>query len=246
MNSNDLIEAFVARLSKKKGYSGLRVDSWPDQSNRTFPEIDAIAGPFAIEHTSVDRLPNQRRDTDWFAQIAKPLRAEFRHTLPFRLCVHVEYGSIKIGQDWRAITRQLREWILDDAPQLPDGNHVVNHPQIPFLLHVTKLSQRRPTFLLGRLIPKDDCFAARIKTQLDRKAEKLARYHGSKITILLVENDDIALTDTTLMLQVIREAYPGGPPTGVHQIWYADTSIPEDTTFTRFLARANSVAISAS
>lgn len=30
------------------------------------------------------------------------------------------------------------------------------------------------------------------------------------------------------MLDAIRRAYPNGPPTGVDQVWYADTSIASD------------------
>jgi hypothetical protein len=54
----EVIEALVAFL-RARGHPGLRIDSWPERTNHESPEIDAIAGAFAIEHTSVDTLPNQ-------------------------------------------------------------------------------------------------------------------------------------------------------------------------------------------
>lgn len=51
----------------------------------TTADIDAIAGPFAIERTSIDTLENQRRHSSWFGGVAQPLEDEFRDRLPFRL-----------------------------------------------------------------------------------------------------------------------------------------------------------------
>jgi hypothetical protein len=39
------------------------VDRWPDREDRTKLEIDAVAGPFAIEHTQIDSFPGQSEDT---------------------------------------------------------------------------------------------------------------------------------------------------------------------------------------
>jgi hypothetical protein len=231
MDPGQLIQAFVARLSEMRGLPSLRVDHWPDQNDSTAPEIDAIAAHFAIEHTSVDTLPDQRRDTVWFGEIAEPIRAELSATLPYRLYVHIEYGSIKASHRRKMIAQELREWILSESPQLREGYQLVSCPGIPFPLHVNKRSDRRPLLILGRLLPKDEGLEARIRTLLAKKASKLAKYQQTKTTILLVENHDIVLTDTPFMIDAIHKAFPDGPPTGVHEIWYADTSIPEDLTF---------------
>ncbi len=78
-----------------------------------------------------------------------------------------------------------------------------------------------------------------LRDAFERKAAKLAQYEAvGKTTILLVENDDIALMNAWKMLEAIQAAYPSGPPAGVRQIWYADTSIPnqiEVRDFTREL-----------
>jgi len=56
-----VIQAFAAHLAKN-GHRGLKVDRWPDR-DKTTPaneRIDAVAGDFAIEHTSVDALNDKR------------------------------------------------------------------------------------------------------------------------------------------------------------------------------------------
>jgi hypothetical protein len=44
MQDRNIVETFVAHL-RDHAYSGLQVDCWPDDENRDFPNIDAIAGP---------------------------------------------------------------------------------------------------------------------------------------------------------------------------------------------------------
>lgn len=89
-----------------------------------------------------------------------------------------------------------------------------------------KSSEQLPGVFFGRFQPDDDTLPVRIKAAFDRKAEKLARYHKPGVTtILLVEIADIALMNEWKMLEAIQTAFPNGPPPGVDQIWYADTSI---------------------
>ena len=60
---------------------------------------------------------------------------------------------------------------------------------------------------------------------------------SSKLTVLLVENSDIALMDNRMLRNVTREAYPDGLPQGVDQTWFADTSVPEVAQFHDFTSR---------
>ncbi len=71
--------------------------------------------------------------------------------------------------------------------------------------------------------------------QFKRKAAKLSKYHDrGLITILLVESEDLALMDESMMFDSIRAAYPAGLPDGVNKIWFADTSIPSEIEFVDF------------
>lgn len=81
MDDRDVIKAFVEYL-RANGFPLLKTDCWPEDKNPNIPDIDAVAGQFAIEHTSLDTLPNQRRDADWFTQVVGGLNSEVK-AIPF-------------------------------------------------------------------------------------------------------------------------------------------------------------------
>lgn len=232
LTDKEIIRLFVKYLSEQ-GNLGIKVDSWPDEEQRRSSEIDVIAGPFAIEHTSIDTIPNQRRDAVYFVQVVKSLEDEFRCKLQFRLVLTFPYEGIQAGQDWSEITIALRNWVLDEAPKFSIGSHVVNNvPEIPFEFYIDKRNSNRTGLLFGRFAPNDKTLPDRLRVQLDRKIEKLSPYKGqNRTTILLVESDDIALMNDGIMWDGLRSAYPDGLPKGLDQIWFADTSIPEEILF---------------
>ena len=138
MKDFEVIEAFVAFL-RTRGYLGLCIDSWPEKTNHKRPEIDALAGAFAIEHTSVDTLPNRRRNADWFTQAIGGLETELAKPPTCRLSIAVESYAVCRSQDWRAIRQTLKAWITGTVLHLADGHHAVKDiPGVPFRLHVTK------------------------------------------------------------------------------------------------------------
>jgi len=233
MKDRDVIDAFVFFL-RRFGHIGLKIHRRPDEENRDSADIDAIADPFAIEHTSIDTLPNQRRDSDWFMQAAAGLEQELPQKPSFRLNIILEYDAIAKGQDWVKIRQALRSWIIHDAPLLDDGRHVLNCiPGLPIRLYVKKASDRPPGVFFSRFEPHDDTLPVRIYGLFERKAKKLSKYKSDGLTtILLVESDDIALMNEIKLLDGIQKAYPKKAPTGVDKIWYADTTIPSQLEFT--------------
>jgi hypothetical protein len=233
LTDKELINLFVEYLAQN-GRPGITVNAWPDKRNRQSSDIDAIAGPFAIEHSSVDTIPNQRRDSAWFVKVVNELEDEFGATLPFRLGLTFPYEAIRVGQDWSKITAALRVWVLNEAPKLVNGLHIVHGvPGIPFEFHVMKRSSERSGLLFGRFTPNDQTFPNRLREQLDQKVDKLSRYKDAgKTTILLVESDDIALMNDGIMWGGLSSAYPDGMPQGLDEFWFADTSIPEEIIFT--------------
>ena len=237
-----VIDRFVAHL-RKNGHPGLQVDRWPDKENRDSPDIDAIAGPFAIEHTRIDTLPNQSRNNNRFGKVTDGLEEELSSQLPFRLKITLEYSAVTTKQDWKAIKQALKNWIIRDSLSLADGHYVLDKvPDIPFPLDVVKDSDMPPKLVFYRFPPNDNTLPSRIKAQGDRKAKKLAEYKSlGKMTVLLIESNDIAFMHSSIMLQEIRKAYSNRLPLGVDKIWYADTAdvreIPfedEDITFSDF------------
>ena len=240
MKDYDVIDAFIEYL-REHGYPALKICGHPDEKNRTSSDIDAIAGSFAIEHTSIDTLPNQRRNNEWFMKVVEGLEEEFSTQLSFRPSISFYDGSIAKGQDWKKICQGFKNWINEekDNPRLADGSHWINNvPGIPFPFHVIKEHDSAQGVRFSRFPPEDTDLPNRVRKLFDRKAKKLEKYQNlGKTTVLLVESNDIALMDVQgqILLEAIREAYPFGLPVGVDKIWYVDTAdLPDWITFKDF------------
>ena len=240
MKDYDVIAAFIEHL-RKHGHPELKICRHPDQENRSSSDIDAIAGPFAIEHTSIDTLPNQRRNNDWFNQVIGGLEQEFESQLSFRMSIMFPYEAAIKGKvrNRIAIRKALKSWILEKSPHLEFGKHELNNiPGIPFHLTIDKRTSHIPGVAFWRSKPDDNTFSYRVKELLDRKAKKLKKYRDlGKTTVLLIESNDIALMDIhgRKILSAIRLAYPSGLPIGVDKIWYVDTAeLPDRIRFKDF------------
>lgn len=247
LNDEAVVAAFVAHL-RENGHPGLSVESRPDVENRKSSDIDAIAGAYAIEHTSVDTIENQRRDGTWFSHVAESLEVQFKDVLPFRLRLVFPYEGIAKGQDWNAIRFTLAAWVSKEAPRYSDGSHQITAPGIPFEFHAIKDSKERPGLIFVRIAPNDTTLASRLYSQLSRKAAKLQPYKAKGMTtLLLVDSGDIALMSYEKLLKAIQLAFSGGMPAGVDQLWYVDTSIEPELEFwdlTSALARTSGHSLS--
>ena len=238
----EIIVAFIDYLGTLNSRSNLSVDRWPDKENRTEPEIDAIAGNFAIEHTSIDSVADQRKLNDWYLQVVEGLDQVIKDHVDCGFTITLQYLAIGKGMDWSSIRVDIRRWIANCAPALGNGNHEITLPtstpiEFPIVMHVWKESAP-PIVGFARFEPEDNTLPSRIRKLLDRKAEKLKLYQGTSFTtMILLENDDIALMNEDKMLAALREAYRDGLPQGVNQIWFADTSISDKPQFHDFTAK---------
>lgn len=236
------VASFVRYLGRCRGNPGLVVDRWPDKANRTAPEIDAVAGDFAIEHTSIDSVADQRERDASFLRVVGGLEPLIEEHVGCGFIVALEFDAIGKGMDWSRARASLKKWIEEEAPLLQDGIHTVSLPtsastEVPIVMHIRKGPVPRSTGFL-RFEPKDGSLSTRIRALVDRKAKKLSKYQGpSCTTVLLIENDDIALMNEGKMLEGIQEAYPEGCPPGVDEIWFADTSVPDNPRFYDFTTR---------
>ena len=68
LSDNKVVECFVSHFGKVNRLN-LKIDSIPDEENRRTSDIDAIAGKYAIEHTSIDAIQNQRKDSSHYLQV---------------------------------------------------------------------------------------------------------------------------------------------------------------------------------
>jgi hypothetical protein len=225
MEDREVISAFVDHL-RNSVRPDLKITRWPEDENRSAPDIDAIAGPYAIEHTSIDTLPNQRRDSDWFKKAVGRIENELSKKMSFRLNIGIDYRAVTKGQDWNAIYLAMKYWIENKSLDLKDGFHVIRGIlQIPFDLQVKKASHRPPGLFFKRIVQEDNTLPELINKQIDRKISKMVKYCKEGLTtVLLIETNDIALMNTALMIDAIGNAYPDGLPLTVSQVWYADTT----------------------
>ena len=210
MNDRDVVTAFVCHLSNH-GHPGLKVERWPEDQNRRSKDVDAIAGPFAIEHTSIDSVPNQRRDDNWYMRVIGGLTQELSGSVDFRLSIILKYTAVEKGQNWAALRADLRSWVVDNASRLNYGSCELDLPTNPSLrVRVIKSRLGRHGVYFRRFeAPPETPFSERIKGILDGKGAKLAKYQGpGTTTVLLVENGDIAQMSDGKMLDGIRKAYP--------------------------------------
>ena len=168
-----VIESFVTHL-RNLGYPCSNVERWPDEENRDSKDIDAITGKFAIEHTSIDAIPNQRRDSAWFLRVVGGLESEITCPLPFRLGITLKNDAIGTEQDWNSIRAALKRWISNDAGFLPEGlSRFESLPGIPFPLVVNKSGRHCPGVVFGRFAPNDSTLSERVKTAIENKSGKL-------------------------------------------------------------------------
>ena len=231
MKDYEVIDAFIKYL-REHGHPELTISCRPEKENDTKIDamIDAIAGPLAIEHTSIDISPDQRRNSDLFNRAVGGLHKEFSGQLSFHLTINFYDGSIERGRNCKKIRQAFKNWIREekDNPHLTEGVHWIhNVPGIPFRFQVIKEYDSAPGVSFGRLLSDRTNLPDRIKELLNRKAEKLKPYQDSgKTTVLLIESYSIALTDIQgrVILDAIRDAYPISLPVGVDQIWYVDTA----------------------
>ena len=222
-----IIRAFVAHLAEAE-HPGLEVERWPDRERGidASEAIDAIAGPYAIEHTTIHALDDSRKRSAWFMAAAADLENELRGVLPFRLRIQIPYRAIDTGQDWKASKEALRTWILNDAQQLPNGFRSVTIPDVPFAFEIEK-SGEHPGIIFSRVVKEtDDVLIDTIGEKVPEKARKLAPYQSRGFTtVLLLETDDLAMMNHIRTTEALDTNFEGGSVPGVDRIWYADTTL---------------------
>jgi hypothetical protein len=225
MKDYEVVGAFIAYL-RDNGYPGLKIDKLPEDDTNvpTNMRIDAIAGPFAIEHTLIPTFQNQKAQEVWFSEAMANLDSELPKP-PYELVICSEkYDPVKKGQKRAAIRNAMKSWITQEAPRLADGEYDFDSlPGIPFGLRVEKSSDGSPGIYFMRRLPENnDSLPLRIYEHLTskEKIEKLVPYKKDGLTtVLLIEGN---LTRNK-MLRVIKLAFPDGLHPDLDELWYVST-----------------------
>lgn len=201
------------------------VDRWPEDGG-TQNEIDGIVGPYAIQHTSLDALPYGREANHQFKQVIGDLEAELTGKLGFPLVIWWGWAAIKKGQKYPKVGAALRRWIVEDAPNLSKGFHLIDDaPEVPFAFQVYKdgaITYDGVRFV--RIDPNDTTFGMRLRDQVSGarhdKLTVLRRYQldGYK-GLLLLESADIALISGQMIIDGLEAAFPTRPPE-IDEAWF--------------------------
>jgi hypothetical protein len=167
------------------------------------------------------------------AQLIDDLEATVVTHQPMQVFLH--YDAVQPGQDWPAIKEILKRWLETEGQRLPEKlTRRAQIPGVPFPVDVLKRAGWKdpPRIYVARYVPPNEgSLPARIQDLCDRKVAKLSRWSPSKTTVLLLENDDIALMNEIILTDAMLKAYPGGRPTGVDEFWYVSTAIQPQLLF---------------
>jgi hypothetical protein len=235
VSQDDLIESFVSHV-RATYFPGLQITDWPDKRNRTAPDVDALAESsnqrVAIEHTSIDSLPDQRQDNARFLEVLGNLEEELKGRFPLHVCVAIDFGAVPTGVEWSVIRHKLADWLLTNSTTFSSEHTEYQIPGIPFVVEVWTRPGGPPGLFTARRAPANDNFSTRLVPQLNEKVDKLENYkRKGYFTILLVESSDIALMSRGKLARAIEAAYSSGTFTCPDSIWYADTAISGSLEF---------------
>lgn len=242
MDQDVVIKDFIEALGSIRKVE-LQVTSWPDKNNSSSADIDALVEvpgiKIALEHTSIDTLPDQRLDSARFVRLNTELMNQLDGKFSDRVIVAIPFYALQPGQDWSAIRETLENWLLATVPTLQHGSSNHNVPGLPFKIYIEKRDSDDPRFILCRTAHDDNTLPARMQDLVERKARKLLPYaHDGYDTFLLIESGDIALMDTELMVSAVEAALERNSNVVPDEVWYADTSIPAELEYWCVWAKA--------
>lgn len=215
-NQKAKVKALVDYLSEKLNVTS-RFHSIPDELERRQKAVDGLylIGNImvAIEHTTLDSVPNQRRQDARFRTLSERLKAELSGKLPsigaFVLCIGD--GEIPTGQDWNDLRNRIAIWCIEKAPSLKllkDRSSSVREQPVgvPLELALSLSPFGNGELRIARFTPSqlESLRDKVMEKAIAEKGQKFPRYkaHNNR-TILLIESDDWILADPFS----IRESY---------------------------------------
>lgn len=204
----------VLKYISKKINQPYRIISYPDEVNRKSPACDMLVSfgnkKYAIEHTSIDSIPNQRRDDNRFIKLLSPLKNELNGELPtpghYQLVIDMDVIPALNRSNGSKIYQSIKEWCIKIAPTLSmrgphSGKKHFERDRIsgvPFELTLYKSHRRDGEFRIGRFSPEqiEEKRKEVLKQALCSRGEKVINYKKEGChTILILESNDRALAN---------------------------------------------------
>ena len=226
-----VIEVVRIHLEQRNGEGITRTKS-PDREVRTAKACDAILEGgrvrYAVEHTSLDSYLRQRLDTARFREVLASLERRLKGRLPDHVDVDIPVHAVPAGVDWQELSRQIEGWILANLTALPYDRRVeVQVSKIPFALGVRRERAAGPGSLFGIRVAPADLREQRVQVLIERieaKSSVLSQYKQQGFrTVLIIESDDVALTDRGDICEDFQEAVKTQHPTDIDDAFLVET-----------------------
>jgi len=204
----------VLKYISKKTNQPYRIISYPDEVNRKSPACDMLVSfgnkKYAIEHTSIDSIPNQRRDNNRFIKLLSPLENELDNKLPthghYQLVIDMDVIPALNRSNGSKIYQSIKDWCIKIAPTLSmggthsDKKHFKRDriPGVPFEITLYRWRRRDGEFRIARFSSEqlEEKRKEVLKQALCSRGEKVANYKREGChTILILESNDRALAN---------------------------------------------------
>jgi hypothetical protein len=212
---------------------GVAIDEirWLD-TNQKGGDIEALAPPFAIEHTSVDRIENQRRHDEQFKRVVKDLN-RIELTPPARLSLLISLEDF-LNLNHNKLRTEMDQWLRKEASELNEGHSTGNKiGRLSVRWWCWKYKNRPPRIKIG-FSADIEKYSKDISDLIKRKSHKLGGYkQQSFTTVLIVESYDFQLMAPDVFLEMVL-GVPEENKKFIDQIWFADTSL-NDIEFWRVM-----------
>lgn len=108
--------------------------SFPDENNRDTQDIDAMVlfqdKQIAIEHTSIDTLPNMRKMGAHFREGISSFETRWQGKLGYTVWLIFPYAKV----NWLQLAETVSNWLENNIKNVPYGTKVVSLPKIDFTI----------------------------------------------------------------------------------------------------------------
>lgn len=226
-----VIDVVRIHLQQRKGEGITRTKS-PDREMRTAKACDAILEGggirYAVEHTSLDSYLRQRLDSARFREVLGTLERRLKERLSDHIDVDVPVHAVPARIDWQELSRLIESWIVTNLNRLPYDQRVeVQISGVPFALGVRRERAAGPGSLFGMRVAPADLREQRVQVLIERIQAKSAVLSGYKRqafrTVLIIESDDVALTNREEICEDFQEAVKAQQPADIDDAFLVET-----------------------
>lgn len=218
------------------------------------------AQKFALEHTIIEAFSGQIESSIHFGRLVESIEDELSSQLPrsgvyyltFPIAPHKQIQ----GSDYGAIRSALTEWVIDQAREMyqahplclardiePNGHRSSSTdrpPGVPFEVtlarevHWATANEYNGRLFIVRVGPSDleSERRSRVVRALDKKCQKLRACQKMGLsTVLVLESDDVALTNHILVAKALEGAAVGRTDVP-DEIYFVGTQVEPWTVWT--------------